>query len=312
MKPGRAEPASRRPFAVRGLFAAAAAVLSLAACAVDNGRDAPGSSLYAHPQRVAIEGYSDHAMEPFLSRDGRNLFFNNLNHPSVDTNLHVAERIDATRFRYKGELHGANTTALEGVASMDRSGNLYFVSLRDYEKTFSTIFRGKYVDGVVTGVTHVPGISRHQSRYVNFDVDVSPDGDHLYFVDGRFGLLGPQTADIVVAERRGAEFAPLPESADLLRNVNTDALEYAPCISADGRTLLFTRMRARLGARPSIFVARRDSVAEPFRPAEKLVALDGHVEAPTLSVDERSVYYHKKEGDRFVIFMASRSISVDP
>lgn len=295
----------RPSLAMQVVFAVVLAFLS--ACAADASRDeSPGSALYADPQPVAIEGYDDHAMEPFLSRDGRHLYFNNSNHPLADTNLHYAERIDATTFRYKGELRGVNTTKLEGVVSIDRDNTLYFVSVRDYENTLSTIFRGKIVDGVVSGVELVPGISRRQPRHLNFDVDVSPDGERLYFVDGRFGLLGPQTADIVVAERQGPAFIRRPDSAELMRNINTGALEYAPCISADGRTLLFTRMRAGLGARPSIYVSRRDSATAPFGPAAKLVALDGHVEATTFSVDERSIYYHKKEGDRFVVMMATK------
>lgn len=295
----------RPSLAMQVVFAVVLAFLS--ACAADASRDeSPGSALYADPQPVAIEGYDDHAMEPFLSRDGRHLYFNNSNHPLADTNLHYAERIDATTFRYKGELRGVNTTKLEGVVSIDRDNTLYFVSVRDYENTLSTIFRGKIVDGVVSGVEPVPGISRRQPRHLNFDVDVSPDGERLYFVDGRFGLLGPQTADIVVAERQGPAFMRRPDSAELMRNINTGALEYAPCISADGRTLLFTRMRAGLGARPSIYVSRRDSATAPFGPAAKLVALDGHVEATTFAVDERSIYYHKKVDDRFVVMMATK------
>ena len=40
---------------------------------------------FGNPQRVTIQGYNDHAMEPFITRDGRYLFFNNLNDPAVNT-----------------------------------------------------------------------------------------------------------------------------------------------------------------------------------------------------------------------------------
>jgi hypothetical protein len=43
-------------------------------------------------------------MEPFITRDGRYLFFNNSNDPSVNTNLRYAERIDDLTFKYKGEV----------------------------------------------------------------------------------------------------------------------------------------------------------------------------------------------------------------
>jgi hypothetical protein len=289
-----------------------AVALCGAGCAADASpdgfSDALASSLYGDPQPVAIEGYSGDAMEPFLARDGRYLFFNNSNHPSVDTNLHYAERIDDLRFRYLGEVRGANTTALDAVATMDRRGNFYFLSLREHETTRDSIFRGRLRDGALFNIEAVSGISRKKPLSINFDVDISPDGERMYVVDGRFDLLwvlGPKAADIVIADRRGDGFVPAPDSAAMLRKVNTDALEYAPSISSDGRTLLFTRLRRRLGAKPAIFVAQRDDPTRPFGPAHRLVELEGFVEATTFSVDERGIYYHKKDGDRFVLYRAT-------
>lgn len=278
-------------------------------CATDAGADAPVSYLYGDPRPVEIEGYDGDAMEPFLARDGRYLFFNNSNHPSVDTNLHYAERIEDTRFRYRGELRGANATTLDAVATMDRDGVFYFVSLREHEKTRDSIFRGVFRDGALTGVEAVSGISRKKPLSVNFDVDISPDGARMYVVDGRFDLLwvlGPKAADIVAMDRRGGGFVPAPDSAAMLRAVNSDVLEYAPSISADGRTLLFTRLRRGLGAEPAIYVSQRDDPTRPFGPARRLAALEGFVEATTFSVDERTIYYHKKVGDRFALFMATK------
>lgn len=278
----------------------------LASCASSPDRSTPESRLYAHPQRVAILGYDGHAMEPFLSRDGRYLLFNNLNDPKVNTNLHYAERVDDLSFRYRGELAGLNTPALEGVASMDRRNTLYFVSTRSYESSLSTIYRGQFADGRVTGVELVPGLSRRQAPYVNFDVDVSPDGNTLYFVDARFGRGGPETADLVVAERQGAGFVRRSDSAQLLQNVNTEALEYAPCISADGLTLLFTRGRlGPLGGSTAIYVARRARTTEPFGVPARLAALQGLVEAPTFAPDERAIYFHRRDGAHYVIYRAS-------
>lgn len=283
------------------------ALAFLASCASSPDRSQPESRLYAHPQRVAIVGYEGHAMEPFLSRDGRYLLFNNLNDPAVDTNLHYAERVDDLTFRYRGELAGANTPALDGVPTLDRRNNLYFVSLRSYESSLSTIHHGVFSHGRVAGVALVPGLSRKEARQVNFDVDVSPDGNTLYFVDARFGRGGPETADLVVAQRQGESFVRRPDSAVLLQHVNTDALEYAPCISADGLTLLFTRARLSLvGGSVAIYMAQRTRSTEPFGPPVRLAALDGLVEAPTFTPDERAIYFHRKDGARYVIYRASR------
>ena len=101
------------------------------------------STAFGNPERVTIRGYSDHAMEPFITRDGRYLFFNNSNDPSVNTNLRCAERIDDLTFEYKGEVAGVNTKALEGVPTMDKNG-FYFVSTRSYKETLSTIYQGRF------------------------------------------------------------------------------------------------------------------------------------------------------------------------
>ena len=73
------------------------------------------STEFTNPQRVTMRGHSDDAMEPFLTRDGKYLFFNNSNDPQANTNLHWAERIDELTFQYKGEIGGVNSAALEGV-----------------------------------------------------------------------------------------------------------------------------------------------------------------------------------------------------
>lgn len=296
----------RTPRALAALLSACALAFIATTSAPGASGDAATSLRYADPQPVVIEGYDGDAMEPFLGRDGRHLFFNDLNAPWVDTDLHIARRIDATHFRYLGPLPGANSAKLDGVATMDRAGRFYFVSMRDYDRTRISLFGGVFADGKVSGVHPLDGLSRLRARYVDFDLDIAPDGEHLYYVDGRFGLLFPESADIVLAVRRGDGFSPAADSAALLRNVNTAALEYAPSISADGLTLLFTRASPKLGARPALYIAQRASAGDPFGPAARLVALDGHVEAAAFDVDERAIYYHRKVDGRFAIYRATR------
>ena len=127
---------------------------------------------------------------------------------------------------------------------MDKDGMLYFVSPRSYGKTFSTLYRGRFKDGSVDGVELVPGVSRKQPGIVNFDAEISADGKTLYFVDGQFAKDGPnpKSADIVIAVLDGKEFKRNPDSGAILKNINTQALEYAPAISTDGLELFFTRV----------------------------------------------------------------------
>ncbi len=264
---------------------------------------------FAEPERVTIEGYDGDAMEPFLTRDGAYLLFNNRNDPSVDTNLHWARWINDLTVEYMGEIGSAATASLEGVPTMDTQGTLYFVSTRSYTTTFSTIYSGQFADGAVTDVQLVPGISREEPGMVNFDVEVSADGSHLYFVDARFSGDGqPQTAELVIAERQGDAFARLPDSADLLIHVNSDALEYAAAISTDERELFFTRMNFEAtGPAPQLYRAYRESVDEPFGCPEHVTGLGAFVEAATFSPDEQALYYHRLENQWFVIYRVMRS-----
>lgn len=283
-------------------------LLAVTGCAAVCARVPPRAQKYTafgKPERITIRGYSGHVMEPFITRDGRYLFFNNSNDPSVDTNLHYAKRINDVIFEYKGEIKGANTKALEGVPTMDRDGNLYFVSTRNYKETLSTIYRSRFSDGIVTGVDLPAGVSEKRLGRVNFDVEVSADGDALYFVDGIFsGKPVPEKADIAIAIRDGSGFRRLPQSTELLKNINTDALEYAACISPDELELFFTRS-GDIG--PAIYHSTRKTTVQPFDLPQRVMAIEGFVEAPTITTDGRSLYYHKKEGELFVIYRVTRT-----
>lgn len=291
-----------------------AAALALAACGAQQKADAvaalPEYRAFGHPQRVEIRGYQGDAMEPFITKDGRYLLFNNRNDPKIDTRLLFAERVDDLTFDYRGELEGANTSALEGVPSMDRHGNLFFVSTRSYAETLSTIYRGRFGQGRVSGIELVAGISLRQRGMVTFDAEVSADGSTLFVADGRFaGGHVPETADIDIAVRDGAGFRRLPGARDLLRNVNTAALEYAPAVSGDLLELFFTRLEGSgRSPRSAILRAVRPSAGAPFGAPQRLASITGFVEAPALSGDGRSLYYHRLDGGRFVILRVARSI----
>lgn len=291
-----------------------AAALALAACGAQQKADAvaalPEYRAFGHPQRVEIRGYQGDAMEPFITKDGRYLLFNNRNDPKIDTKLLFAERVDDLTFDYRGELEGANTSALEGVPSVDQHGNLFFVSTRSYAETLSTIYRGRFGQGRVSGIELVAGISLRQRGMVTFDAEVSADGSTLFVADGRFaGGHVPETADIDIAVRDGAGFRRLPGARDLLRNVNTAALEYAPAVSGDLLELFFTRLEGSARSpRTAILRAVRPDAGAPFGAPQRLASITGFVEAPALSGDGRSLYYHRLDGGRFVILRVARSI----
>jgi hypothetical protein len=255
------------------------------------------------PRKVVITGYDDDVMEPFLSRDGKWLFFNNSNDPSVNTNIFYATRINDTVFRYNGELPGVNSPVLDGVPTMDRDGNFYFVSPRTYLQTLSVVYRGEFRDSNVSNIGICPGISKNEPGRVNFDVEVSADGNTLYSVDAVFDAnYIPQTADIFIAERTGPGFQRKTDADMLLRNVNSGELEYAAGISDDELTLYFTRLTGiTANAVPHIFYATRKNRMEQFGHAYEIKEAEGFVEGATVSGDSL-LYFHKKENSKFALY----------
>lgn len=262
-----------------------------------------GSGDFANPTRVTINGWSDDAMEPFISRDGRYLLFNNSNDPSVDTNLHFAERVDDSTFTYRGPIGGVNSTSLDAVASEDDAGDFYFVSTRSFATTQSTIYRGTFADGNVSGVTLVAGVPAMGLGHVLFDAVITADGNTLCYADGTYDSAGgPHTADLVLANRSGSGFTPVPGAT--LTAVNAPGgIQYAPVFSSSRLELYFTRL---VGTDATIFATSRPTASAPFETPHAIAAITGFAEAPTLSVDEKALYYHHQDGGVFVIYRVTR------
>jgi hypothetical protein len=226
------------------------------------------SAAFNTPRIVTVQGYREDAMEPFLSRDGTLLFFNNLNSPSVNTDIHYAVKLDPLTFEYKGRVAGMNTLALEGVPSVAQNGDFYFISPRDYDKTRSTIFAGRFRDGQVTDIGHVKGdVSRNKSLWFNMDVEISADDQTLYSTDNHKSLFGsePDVSNLFVAHKTQAgTFVRDRHSDDIMKNINeVGALQYAAGVSADELTLYFTRARPRTQD-IGIYVATRPSKGAVF------------------------------------------------
>jgi len=182
---------------------------------------------------------------------------------------------------------------------------LFFVSTRSYTQTLCTIYSGHFEHGAVTGVQAVPSISRKEAGIVNFDVDVSPDGTLLAFVDSRFlPGVGPVSSTLVLAGWNGREYLRLPNSAFLLRQVNAGGLVYAPTLSADKKTLYFTRYdRHSPFPAPQIYCTTRPAADAPFDRPVHLAGLGDFVEGSVLSPDERLLYFHRKDGGHFHLYV---------
>lgn len=267
----------------------------------------PDDTSFAGPFEVAIAGYDGDAMEPFITRDGQHLLFNNRNEPAELTDLHIAERVDDSTFTYLGPLATVNSATLDGVAAGAADGTMYFVSLRSYESTFSTIYRSAVTGSTASAPSLVASISTGGGGLLDFDVDVSADGATLTVARGQFtGGVVPAAADLVLYQAAGDGFVLSPASAATYAAVNTAALEYAPSTSVDGLLLSFTRLELGGGRLPTIWISRREGPSDPWGAPARIRGPTGMVEAGSWSPDARSLYFHALVSDRFVIRRLSR------
>jgi len=265
---------------------------------------------FSNPEIVTITGYSDDVMELFISCDGTYLFFNNNAGGPTNKDLFWATFVDDTTFQFQGAITAINTLAVDGVPTMDATNKFYYVSTANYNPPdYDTLYVGTWNGSEVTGSTPLTGLANTTPGFVNFDIEVNPDGDTLYFNDGDFsgGNGFPDAADIVIAVDLGSGFARDPASATIMANVNTDNLEYAPAISADGLELFFTRLD--LGTNEArIYRAARFDDSSAFGTSQLVSAIDGFAEGPTFSPDEKSLYYHRlnTNTNRFEIYRVTR------
>ncbi len=282
---------------------------------------APGGSKdtgpFGPPRRVTIVGFDESlgAMEPFLSRDGRILLFNSQHRGGTPPDLYWAERIDDVTFRFRGAVRGANSGAVDGAPSMDRDGRLYFISPREYARLLATIHTARFEDGAISGLRLVDGdVAPGRPGWLNMDAEISADGQTLYYCVNEWNTRAnlPKTSDLRVARLTANGFVTAAESADIFRAVNSGDLEYAPALSADERDLFITRARFEFEgdrlvlARTEIMMATRASAAAPFGRPVRIAAIAGFVEGPTVSPDGRRLYYHRRDGDRFHLYMVER------
>lgn len=286
-------------------------VIFLTACGKGDGGGESSSlptSDFSNPEIVSINGYNGDMMEPFISRDGAYMFFNDRG-PARD--IYYATFINETTLQYQGDIASINTAAVDGVPTMDAANKFYYVSTANYNPpvTYDTLYMGTWNGNTVTGSTPVTGLAITTPGFINFDIEVSLDGFTLYFNDGDFsgGNNFPDAANIAIAVNSGSGFTRDVNSTIIMANVNTTNLEYAPAISSDGLELFFNRLDLST-MESQIYRAARSSTSSPFGMPQKVNAIEGFVEGPAFSPDERSLYYHRMNTGtgHFEIYRVSR------
>ncbi len=261
---------------------------------------------FSNPELVTINGYTGDAMEPFISRNGVTLFFNDtLN----NKDLYYATFDTATTVQAPVKIPIINSEQVDGVPTMDDNSKFYYVSLANYNGNINkdTLYVGTWNAGTVTGSTPLSSLTL-DPPLLFFDIEVSADGSTLYLSVGAFSGPSPSAADIAIAANSGGGFAVDPNWTTIMANVNTtDKLEYAPAISRDGLELFFTRLDLGTG-QARIYRSVRSHTGSAFGIPQLVSVITGFVEGPALSPDEKSLYYHhlNTNTNKFEIYRVTR------
>lgn len=282
-----------------GRFIQADALLDEILKFFEDGSSVSSNDVFVKNTEVRILGYDGDAMEPFISRGGKYLFFNSEHNTGSKKDIYYAERIDNYTFQFKGEVRNINTKAVDGVPTMDNDGNFYYVSTHAYKPgNLVTVYKGKFVDGAVKNIRPVSELSLGKPGWLNMDIEISADGQTLYSTQTWFGDGAPPTKSyFFYAKMTGGRFIAQDNSAEIFKYINNDKVVYAATISKDEREILYTRMARKDGAitLESLRATRPDKNSQFGRP-EVIKAITGFSEAPALTDDGKLIYYHKKNG----------------
>jgi Secretion system C-terminal sorting domain/WD40-like Beta Propeller Repeat len=271
---------------------------------------------------VTINGLSFDAMEPSISADGNYIFFNSLNN-GITTSLYYASKVNDSTFNFVGALAGANQTIsprLDAVASSDSANNFYWTSLRNFPTQFDNCFYGSFNGTDVINIGRVHGTFYiYTIGWLMMDASINYKGDLLYYTNAFFGptYTGcggvPCLGKLGIAQKQNdSTFNKLSNSDGIMQNINdTNYVVYAPNISKNGLELYYTRfLKSNLSLGTQICVSVRNNLADTFSlPAIFLPFSLLTPEATTLTSDQSKIYYHKKSGGFYQLFLRYRNLT---
>lgn len=188
---------------------------------------------------VSFSADSAYDLDPALSPDGKRLYFVSTrprpgaaNPSTPDMDIWYSDRT-ATGWSAPHWIQELSADAKEGSPTIDRAGNICFFSDRGNAANKNAIYcaarRGDRWDAPVKQNANVNGGPSNTSPFL------SPDGNTMLFYSDRDG--GHGKADLYIARRNGDWGAAI----NLGALVNTEASEYNPAVSPDGKSFYFGR-----------------------------------------------------------------------
>lgn len=274
------------------------------------------SPIFGNEIHVKINGLTFDAMEPALSTDGNALFFNSLNNGTT-TSLFYASKVNDSTFNYIGAVPVVNQTVtprLDAVASLDLVNNFYWVSTRNYPSDFDNLHRIRFLTSGYTNFGRVHGnFYIYSPGWLIMDAGINFYGDKLIYCNAFFNNCAnaaPCIASMGIATKvNDSTFNKDANTSLIMANINdtVNYIVYAPALTKDGLELYYTRL-LKNSTQTEIMVATRTSTNSAFGLPTLLVGAPYVVpEAPTVSTDKSKMYYHRKNGSLFEIYLRYRT-----
>ncbi|UYZ61793.1 TolB-like translocation protein [Hymenobacter weizhouensis] len=185
-------------------------------------------------------------IDPILSPDGRRLFFNS-DRPvqgdvaKKDFDVWVLDRDAAGSWSAPQRVGAPVSTdsVSEFYASPSREGTLYFTANRKDGRGRNDLYVARWQKTGYAAPENLAGLNTAASESNPY---ISPDGSILLFFSDRPGGAGD--SDLYISYREKGQWSA-PQN--LGRAVNTAAGEFCPFVSADGKTLYFSRQVRQAG-----------------------------------------------------------------
>lgn len=271
---------------------------------------------------VIINGYSQNAMEPKISLDQVVLFWNDKPSSDDQMNLHYAIRNGSGEYDYIGVLSGTvDSNFLDGVPSVDQNGKFYFVSLRNYESNFRTLFSGDInvlgpssleVNNIISADTTS---SASTNGILDMDLDVTWDGTQAVVSRALFsGNPYPESSQLKYYNVTSGVLSLRSDTDTVFENLNFEECRvYAGSLSRDKLEVFFTVLPKNT-TDPNNFriaVAKRSQLTDVFSNPEFIQGISGEaIEGPSPTFDDNSktLFYHRFDtaSGRFKIYKVSR------
>ncbi len=272
--------------------------------------------VFGNEIHVKINGLTFDAMEPALSTDGNALFFNSLNNGTT-TSLFYAAKVNDSTFNYVGAVPIVNQTItprLDAVASLDSVNNFYWVSTRNYPSNFDNLHRIRFLTSGYTNFGRVHGdFYIYSPGWLIMDAGINFYGNKLIYCNAFFNNCAnavPCIASMGIATKlNDSTFNKDANTTTIMANINdtVNYIVYAPVLTKDGLELYYTRL-LKNSTQTEIMVSTRTNTTSAFGPPTVLVGAPYIApEAPTISTDKSKMYYHRKNGSLFEIYLKYRT-----